>query len=694
MHRWTRIVGSALGALLVVSASASAGAGGGAAAPPTPVTAVLARQTMSGAPVPCTARPDGIRVCHGDVGGPGGADLRLKSFDGTPLALYVTLPAAPASGPDGGYPLVVQSHGWGAAPTGPDDRQYGGPTAAEWAGAGYAVVQLAARGWGNSCGTEASRLVSPDACAKGYLRLGDFRYEARDVQHGIGLLVDEGVADAGRIGLTGESYGAGVSLALATLRDRVMDADGSVHPWTSPAGTPIRVAAAAPVSGWSDLGYALMPNGRTRDSQVTTLHDDFSPLGVWKSSIDAGLFLVGEIGAYYAPAGTDPQADVRSWFATMGAGEPYDAAVTDPIVDTIARFRSPYYMLAGTFGVEKQAPAPLLIAAGFTDAVFPVDESLRYYNLERELYPANPIGLYLYDGGHQRGQNKPADGVLLVGRIKAFFDHYVRGAGPPPPLGVTALTQTCPATAPSGGPYDAATWRALHPGEVRFASGPTQTISSTAGDPALGKAFDPVTGGLACTTAPAADQGAGVATYRLPAATGSGYTLLGAPTVTADVAVTGTYAYVAARLLDVDPVTNTEVLVARGEYRIDPNRTDVPVTFQLHPNAWHFAPGHVAKLELLGQDAPYLRPSNGNFSVAVSNLGLALPVHDVPGAPGTAPEVQAFRAVKAADGSDGGSDGFPVAGVVVLVVVIALVVALVVRALRSRRRRSRDGLAE
>jgi len=43
----------------------------------------------------------------------------------------------------------------------------------------------------------------------------------------------------------------------------------------------------------------------------------------------------------------------------------------------------------------------------------------------------------------------------------------------------------------------------------------------------------------------------------------------------------------------------------------------------------------VPKLELLGQDSPYARPSNGDFSISVSNLALRLPVHEVPGASGT-----------------------------------------------------------
>jgi len=637
----TRIVGLAVVALMalpagVSGATTSVRAGTGAPAPtgPTsgpstgPVTGVLTGHTMNGQPIPCAARPDGVRVCHGDANG-SAADLRLETFDGTPLSLYVTLPPAPASGVDGGYPLMVQSHGWGAPPSGPDDPQYGGPTAAQWASDGYAVVQLTARGWGTSCGTPASRAVNPAACAKGYVRLDDLRYEARDVQNVAGLLVDEGIADPNRIGVTGESYGAGVSLELATLDNRVMNVDGSLGPWTSPAGTRLHIAAAAPFAGWSDLVYALMPNGRTLDSRVTPVTADLAPVGVSKLSISSGLYGVGAALAYYAPAGSDPEADLTTWFATMNAGEPYDTPKVAAILEQLARFHSPYYLLAGAYGTRAQAPAPLLMATGFTDDIFPVDESLRYYNLARRMHPGRPIALLFADIGHQRAQNKPADGALLVATVKAFLDHHVKGTGPRPVTGVTALTQTCPSTAPSGGPYRAFTWEALRPGEVRYSSARAQTILSTAGDPAVAARFDPVFGGLACTTAPATDQGAGVATYRLPTASGSGYTLLGGATVTADLNVTGQYAYVAARLLDVDPATNTETLVARGDYRIDPNAPNGRQSFQLHPGAWHFAAGHVPKLELLGQDSPYLRPSNGTFSITVSNLQLRLPVHEL-----------------------------------------------------------------
>jgi len=601
------------------------------------ISGVLGGHTVSGNAIPCTTQADGTRVCQGDFSSSGGPDTRLASFDGTPLALYVILPPAPASGNDGNYPLVVQSHGWGGQAGGPSDTQYGGPTADAWAKDGYAVLQLTARGFGDSCGSAASRLADPTGCADGYIRLDDDRYEVRDVQNAIGLLVDDGIADAARIGVTGESYGGGVSLALATLRDRVMNADGSVSPWRSPAGTPLHIAAAAPVIPWSDLDYALMPNGRTLDYQVASPTTDLSPIGVEKQSFVSGLYALGSLNGFYAPPGTNSQADLTTWFASLNAGEPYDGNAEDEaIAAQIAQYHSSYYLLDGAYGVTPEAPPPLLIANGFTDDLFPVDEALRYYNLERATFPDSWISLLDYDGGHQRGQNKPADAAILSQNIERFLNFFLRPVTTkdPPVLKqtVTALTQTCPSTAPSGGPFTASTWAALHPGEVDSSSAAARTVSSGAGDPTIAQAVDPISGSGACATPTATDQGSGVATYRLPASTGSGYTLLGSPTVIATLGVTGTFPELAARLWDVDPSTNTETLVARGVYRVT---APGPQVFQLHPGAWHFAAGHIPKLELLGQDSPYARASNGQFSIAVSDVELRLPVHETPGAPGT-----------------------------------------------------------
>ncbi len=93
-----------------------------------------------------------------------------------------------------------------------------------------------------------------------------------------------------QIGVTGESYGGGVSLELATLKNRVMNTDGTLSPWKSPNGTALHIAAAAPVIPWSDLVYSLLPNGRTLDTQVTSPTADLNPFGVEKQSFVSGLF--------------------------------------------------------------------------------------------------------------------------------------------------------------------------------------------------------------------------------------------------------------------------------------------------------------------------------------------------------------------------------------------------------------------
>jgi hypothetical protein len=193
---------------------------------------------------------------------------------------------------------------------------------------------------------------------------------------------------------------------------------------------------------------------------------------------------------------------------------------------------------------------------------------------------------------------------------------------------VEALTQTCPSDAPSGGPFRAASWPQLTPGEVRFRARGTTSFTSAAGDPEVARAIDPVAGDGACARTDAADE-AGTANWRLPAATGDGYTLLGAPTVIADITTTGTFPVVAARLWDVAP-DGTQSLVARGIYRPDEQGRQV---FQLHANGWRFAPGHVAKLQLLGRDAPYARTSNGQFEVEVKDVDVRLPVREAIGTP-------------------------------------------------------------
>jgi hypothetical protein len=575
----------------------------------------------------CVPR-DGVRFCEGSIA------KAVPTFDGVPLDVNVTLPAKPADGADGDFPLIITPHGFGG-----QKRDFGSPPPHEGsrraAQRGYAVLAPTSRGFFGSCGTAEARAARPGPCARGWIHLDDIRYEIRDLQFLAGRLVDEDLVDPRQIGVFADSYGGFPSLALAILRDRTMlgalggEENGRLVPWKSPRGAPMQIAAAAPYQTWSDLPNALLPNGRALDYTVPGRDDSVEPAGVGKLSFTAGLFATGQVApdagltGYFAPPGADPRADLTSWLARLDLGEPYEG---DPTVSAALGELRAYHSVLGL--VTGGAPAPLLISSGWTDDLFTVVEALRVRNALRARYPRAPVALWLADFGHQRGANKDPDIAQRQERIFDWFDFYVRGKGQRPFQGIEARTQTCPATAPAGGPFKARTWAELHPGEVRLESPGPATVLSLPGNPSLGAAIDPVVAGNnPCATTPAADQG-GAATYRLPAASGDGYTLLGSPTVIARYAVTGLHAQIAARLWDVAP-DGTQTLVARGVYR---PRGDDRQVFQLSPGAWRFAGGHLAKLELLGQDAPFLRPSNGAFAVTVSDVDLRLPAGERPGA--------------------------------------------------------------
>ena len=562
---------------------------------------------------------DGAVDCKrdGEIRFCGGNATTVATFDGVPIDVNVALPREPGSGPDGPYPLLMMFHGWGGSELGVGAMR-------PWAERGYAVFSMSDRGFGESCGARAANRLTPE-CADGHIRLMDTRYEVRDAQLFAGRLVDEGVANPERIGATGGSYGGGISMALAALRNRVMQPDGSLVRWKSPEGTRIALAAAAPEIPWTDLAYSLMPNGHTLDYVADAPYLARGRVGLMKESFVSGLFAAGAATGNYAAPGTDPDADLIDWYALISAGEPYDQhPLTPEIVNEITSHHSSYYI------DDSIPPAPLLISNGWTDDLFPADEAIRFYNRTRTNHPSARISLFFLDYGHQRGQNSAADTAILDRRQRAWFDHYLKGRNRRPVLGVEALTQTCGGDDDerSGGPYTAPTWADIAPGEVRLNSAATKTILPAAIDTA-GTTFDPIAGGGACASAPADDQ-TGTATYRLDPAPAGGYTLLGSPTVIADIASPGPTSQLAARLLDVAP-DGRQTLIARGLYRPEVGAEPSRQVLQLHANGWRFAPGHIAKLELLPADAPYGRPSNGQLPVTVSNLSLRLPVRELPG---------------------------------------------------------------
>jgi hypothetical protein len=608
-----------------------AGVLGALVAPSSAAAAIPSIPNGAGGDITCTVQTGGNageRWCSGI----------FTTFDGAPIDINVGFPPAPPSGPDGNFPIIGEFHGWGGSKLGVNG---------EWVDNGYAYFSMSDRGWGNSCGgTDPNRLLP--VCANGYNHLMDTRFEVRDAQEVFEALADraadgatggEGLIDPLKIGSTGGSYGGGISMALGALKDRKMvnesDPEGDLVPWVSDGGKAMRIAAAQPDIPWTDLAYSLQPNGHTLDYVADANYLQRGRIGVMKQSFVAGLFALGAALSNYAPPGTDPDADLDVWYAEINSGEPYDQnPLSNDIVDEITTHHSSYYI------DSSEAPAPMLISNGWTDDLFPPDEAIRFYNKIRTHHPGTPISLIFSDHGHQRGQNKVPDGQWRNSQRHAWFDYYIKGTGPAPYQGVQTLTKTC--GGPSGGstgdfddpnsdqPFQAQTWKAMTPGEVRFTGAASQTITPEATDQ-NGQAFDPISGGGACATGPSNDQ-TGTASYRLPAAPAGGYTLMGSPTIVADINSLGPTSQVAARLLDID-TNGDETLVARGIYRpeINPNTTPTRQVFQLHASGWQFAAGHVAKLELLPADQPYGRNSNGQLPVTVTNLELRLPVLEQPG---------------------------------------------------------------
>ncbi len=553
-------------------------------------------------------------------------DIRstVKSFDGVPIDVNLALPnPATSEWGEGPYPLVMLFHGYGGGKFNFSGMQH-------FLNKGYAVYSQTNRGFHESCGTANAKAADPVCQEKGYVRLDDTRYEVRDAQTFAGMLADENLVLPTKIASQGGSYGGGMSMALAALKDRIMLPNGKYAPWKSPDGTPMKLAVSTPDIPWTDLAYALVPNGTNIDYIRDASYG--GTFGVMKQSYVNALYAGGLLApGYYVTQGADPSADIRGWKAFMDTGEPYGSkSYAKQMLDEITAHHSSYYI------DHSQPPAPLVITSGFTDDLFPANEATRYYNRTRAQYPNTPIGLFFGSFGHMRGQNKGATIAARETLRDQWIDHYLAGSASKPENNVITYTQTCPDSTPDGGPTTTSDWASQSPGEIRYRSNPAETIAPDGGDRAVAGTFNPAPAGTACVVAAGAEE-AGTASYQLDPAAAGGYTVMGSPTVIAKFQFTGDTAQVASRLVDVSPDGTGKTLVNRAIWRVpDPGYQ----VFQLQPNGWKVEEGHSLRLELLPYDGSsnasallsnFSRPSNDQPAVTVSGLDLRIPVADSPG---------------------------------------------------------------
>ncbi len=596
-----------------------------------PASASATIASVFGGTVTCTtqsaAGEEGQRWCGNTAG------TTVTTWDGvTPIDVAVAFP--PATGSDNDYPVVGIYPPWGSTKVLPSSA-----AAQRWLKLGYAVFSESNRGWGSSCGgpSKPANTLKAPPCEKGYIHTMSREYEPRDVQYLLGLLAEEGVINPQQIGATGGSNGGGMSMQLGSLDGRVQLTNGELIPWTTKNGTPMKTAAIAPEYPWSDLAQSLQPNGSNLDyvseapySGVLGNHE----FGIQKKFWNEELYEAGAVLGYYAPTSiNDPEANNTEWYNFANTGGPYNGQALAIQEEEHLPNHGAYYTNLS------EAPAPALMENGWNDDLFPVDQTVDYYNKVRALYPNAALKLFDMDLGHNpRSASTPSTSDLakLAAAQNAWFEYFVKGQGSEPEGargGVVAISSHCPATAAtSGTEYKAANWASLAPGEINLQGAAEQTIEAPGIAPKT--AF---TSGTVCTTE-AAGENASAATYKLGPAPSEGFTIAGSSTVIGEFSTPIKNDQVIARLMDVNEAGEQQ-LVGRAIYRpINPEGGFTRQVFQLHPQLWTVAAGHVLKLQLLISDSGYARNSSSATSSAASievrNLELRVPTIQKPGSDG------------------------------------------------------------
>ena len=535
---------------------------------------------------------------------------RVGSFDGVPLDVDVTFPTKGLGKP---LPTIVMLHGF------PGTKESFEATTPEGDGGvtyhwnnnyyarhGYVVVNYSARGFGRSCGVKSSR--SSPGCDRGWFHLADQRFELRDAQELLGKLVDEGWADPKAIGVTGVSYGGGSSLQLAYLRDRVRKPSGRFKRWVSPKGTPLSIAAAYPRWGWSNLNYALQPNGRFLGHGQPRSIANLAPVGVAKQAIVDALYIGGVALGYLAPRGSDPTADLAAWRERIFKGEPYGKRAKR-IARQLLEFKS-------ASGIGGGRAAPVLIMDGWTDPAFNALEAERAYH---ELLGRSYVALQLGDLGHFRAGNNHAMYRDFAADGAAFFARFLKGSsGGPRDGSVKAYGQGCPKGKLGPGPFRVSSFRKLARGSL-----PQKRRHETIrdGDDGSGDFFNPVTNGDPCSRRKATRPKGAVVLRR-----DGPFTLAGSTRVTLDITEgSETDGQIDARLFDV--FGGRKRLIDYGTYRLRPHQKG-RIVFQLAGNLYRFEAGHTARLELAPRFDGWFLPESHGLKVKLLFAGMDVPVRE------------------------------------------------------------------
>ncbi len=626
-----------------------------AAAPSATAAPPLADHLNVGADGRCPAYGD-LRICSGEV----------PSWDGSKIDVDLTEPMEGAGA--GPRPLIVMLHGftgdkhdWQSTTDEGDGRDRWHWNSHWFAKHGYYVLTHTARGH-KTDPPRGDRPPTPSGSSvdlpSGTVQLKTREAEVRDTQWLAALVAASFDVDPGRIAVTGGSYGGGESWLLAAQ-----------PAWTfpherDPSLPVLQLQVAVPKYPWTDLGYALAPNGHGGGPTGRDLYEsstgrpdsdtgDGNPLGVLKWSYVSGLAAAGERetlfekGTRQGPYEEGP-INLESWIARAEAGDPLDVAgVEDPVVRQIRRglteLRAPYFQDEGWEAQAGGRKVAVFAIQGWTDDLFPAIEAFRQFKYLKRLDPRWPVALALADVGHARAQNRAATWRRLNAQAWQWTQAHVGGSHEQQ-TGVYTEPTTCENDGEADANEDASVRIAAQSPEalargtlqVRFADGDTTTWRGGEGDP-NGPATDPVitpllpviapggpcrespgpaTGGYTAHSQPLEDASTyvGLGHVEVP------YTLLGGPTATLN-----------ARLWDVAPGGAPALLVSRGTYRLDVPAHDAPagtLRLPLWGNHWRLERGHRLRLDLTQVEYPTMLPSNVPSAIRFEAPRLVLPIRE------------------------------------------------------------------
>lgn len=501
--------------------------------------------------------------------------------DGVALATTLYAPTGPV--PKGGWPAVIMMHGWGG-----DRTEFNG-IAPLFASHGFVVLSFDARGFGQSGGQTG---------------LGGKR-DILDVYQLMEWLIQKHAVNSNEIGLTGISYGAGRSI-LAAADDSLSTFNNPNLFGTNRGGLPPKVAAIAPIAGWTNLNYALFPNS------------------VVKFSFDVGLYAVGA-----RPTANNYPPALSQWLVEGMTGvntQDFSNGLQARSVTSASQWTT-------------LATTPMYAFQAWKDELFPAEQVTPLFEQAAE-EPQSPLynstaarddRLYLGSFGHAGATFGADEGEYIFQQILYFMQAQLQGQQTPLTnqgrVGIGPETWAGSAAVEHFNSYPVPTAKVstYYLTTSKLDSSPTSSSLPTIliNNPTDGAFADPNLVPplpLDSLTQSATLQGSpSQAKFYLPLQ--ASYHLEGEPFVTFYLKSASSRAEVTARLYDYSPTTGTWTFVTRGSDEATGLSllTPTKVTFNLYSANHRFAPGDELVLAVSPSDAPFFRPDPTTLSLIVGH---------------------------------------------------------------------------